>query len=60
MGKMDLTNKMPEKENIKKASLNKSRQQANRKEREAEQLMERRSMEIQHSGVKLARIPLIL
>jgi hypothetical protein len=60
MGKMDLTNEMLEKENIKKASLNKSRQWTNRKEREAEQLMERRSMETPHSGVKLARIPLLL
>ncbi len=57
---MDLTNEMLEKENIKKASLNKSRQWTNRKEREAEQLMERRSMETPHSGVKLARTPLIL
>jgi hypothetical protein len=60
MGKMDLTNEMLEKENIKKASLNKSRQQTNRKEREAEELMERRNMETPHSGVKLARTPLIL
>jgi hypothetical protein len=34
---MDSTNKMPDKESIKKASVKKSRQRANRKERETEQ-----------------------